>query len=208
MFVSCPEMVLSLGSLLLLVVISIKACGQCRGLFSTIITHQHSRLPRKIMNIISQSGRWWNTFWGSLVRETRRGHKSPQEAVCPVRNSQQLQTWFRGDNRGEDDWEVTVQKTSMEEVSVDSATASVGTKLGGILCSRKEQRTAVKVFQNGKCVFALFPTGLSCSWLKLACDRHYQTLNPTNQVFFESAQPWQTISKAGLEGQVRWESSG
>lgn len=45
--------------------------------------------------------------------------------------------------------------------------------------SRKEQRTAVKVFQNGKCVFALFPTGLSCSWLKLACDRHYQTLNPT-----------------------------
>lgn len=69
----------------------------------------------------------------------RRGHKSPQEAVCPVRNSQQLQTWFRGDNRGEDDWEVTVQKTSMEEVSVDSATASVGTKLGGILCREKSK---------------------------------------------------------------------
>lgn len=74
-----------------------------------------------------------------MVRETRRGHKSPQEAVCPVRNSQQLQTWFRGDNRGEDDWEVTVQKTSMEEVSVDSATASVGTKLGGILCREKSK---------------------------------------------------------------------
>lgn len=57
---------------------------------------------------------------------------------------------------------------------------------------RKARRTAVKVFLNGKYV----------SWLKLACDRHYQILNPIAQVFLESAQPCQTISKAGLESQV------
>lgn len=78
-----------------------------------------------------------------------------------MKNYWQLWAWFRYDNSKKQSNCSRKTVASPEEIGVDAVTASVVSKLESISSLKEEQRMALKAFLDGKCVFALLPSGFS-----------------------------------------------